>query len=362
MNESIENLLQPVSAERPCGPDLSSDPMYDELTTILKGKPEVDIGSIHKPAEPPDWREMRDKSAAYLARSKHLRVAVMLSCGLLKTGGLAAFLDGLQLIRGLLEQYWAALYPLLDPEDNNDPTQRLNMLSALTAPRGSMAAGWLTVVDYLYTVPVFQPKGAAAINFDQIIGSRKPAEGAEGAAPAPGVDPARLAAQIRAAGADQIAVHRQTLEQMLEAVHGIDQFLTTTLGSTNTISFDMLEKSLRELLGALAPFLPVATGEVPAETATAAEPGSSPGPAAITVHGAIRSREDVVHALESICDYYEQVEPGSPVPYLLRRAQKIARMNFVEAVQELNLATPDTLRPTMGSTVDGEPGSQSPAA
>jgi len=70
------------------------------------------------------------------------------------------------------------------------------------------------------------------------------------------------------------------------------------------------------------------------------------------VSGSIRSRDDVVRAIDRICDYYAQVEPSSPVPFLLKRAQKLAKMNFVEAVQELSLATVDSLRPSMGSAVE----------
>src|SRR6185369_6583172 len=128
MNELFEKLLQPVSTEQPCGQDLSNDPAFDELQTILKGKPEVEMGAVKKPAEPPDWLKLQEKSADFLAKSKDLRVAIMLSCGLLKTGGFGGFADGLRLIRGLLEQFWGNLYPPLDVADNNDPTQRLNAL------------------------------------------------------------------------------------------------------------------------------------------------------------------------------------------------------------------------------------------
>jgi type VI secretion system protein ImpA len=114
MNEKLAPLLLPVSPEQPCGPDLSY-PGLEELETILKGKPEVEIGSIVKPAEPPDWGELRDRSTDFLAKSKHLRASVMLTCSLLKTDGLAGFRDGLQLVQGLLEQFWPNLYPLLDP-------------------------------------------------------------------------------------------------------------------------------------------------------------------------------------------------------------------------------------------------------
>src|SRR5262245_10827129 len=103
MSDLVEKLLKPVSSEQPCGPDLSYDPSFDALETLLKGKDEVEIGSVKKPAEPPDWRELQSQSEAFLGKSKHLRVAIMLSCSLLKNSGLAGFLDGLQSVRGLLE-------------------------------------------------------------------------------------------------------------------------------------------------------------------------------------------------------------------------------------------------------------------
>jgi len=341
-------LLEPVSGEQPCGPDLSYDPRFDELETILKGKPEVDIGSVQRPAEPPEWGELLGKSQEFLAESKHLRVATMLSCSLLKTSGLAGFRDGLVLIKEWLEKYWPTLYPLLDVEDNNDPTQRLNILGVLTAPRGSVS-GWLVIIDNLYASDVFRPKGSTGITFDQILASRTPGSGAP--------DAAKLAAGIK--DADKLcAAHQQVLQECQEAVHHIDQTLTTHLGSGSTISFEVLDRTLSELQSALKPFLP---GADPASgTAPDAEGGESGGSAGgstgasggITINGSIQSRQDVVRVLESVCDYYKQVEPGSPVPYLLRRAQKLARMDFIQAMQELNLATPDTLRPSMGSVVD----------
>src|SRR5882724_11132519 len=106
MSELVEELLAPVSPEKPCGPDLSYDPRFEALEAILKGKPEVEMGEFKRPAEPPDWGDLKNKSTKFLEESKHLRVALMACCSWLKTGGLAGFLDGLQLVRGLVEQYW----------------------------------------------------------------------------------------------------------------------------------------------------------------------------------------------------------------------------------------------------------------
>jgi type VI secretion system protein ImpA len=359
MNELIEKLLQPVSPEQPCGPDLSNDPRYDELETILKGKPDVEVGAVKKPAEPPDWNSLRAKSTEFLGKSKHLRVGMMLCGSLLKTGGLPGFRDGVQLIRGLLEQYWPTVYPVLDATDNNDPTQRLNILSALVMPLGSpVISGWLTILGHLRTAPLCQPKGGPAVTFEQLQAAKQKLPIGEGAAAAV-PDPAKLAAIIRDAGPEQINAQHQALEQALEAVKGVDQFLTTSLGSSKTISFGDLEQTLQQMLVELQPYLAGAAGEAGADggAASQASGGASAANAeagGITVRGAIRSRDQVVQAIESICEYYRQVEPSSPVPYLLRRAQKLARMDFVQAMQELKLATVDTLRPSMGSAVETE--------
>ncbi len=344
---NVEELLKPVSADQPCGPDLSYDPRLEELETILKGKPEIEIGEVKKPAEPPDWRDLQTKSVEFLAKSKHLRVATLLCCSLLKTGGLPGFRDGLQVLRGLLERYWGAVYPLLDPEDNNDPTQRLNLLSALLAPRGSVS-GWLTILDYLYSAPLCQPKGLPAVTFEQLEAAKVGTPATEGA-PAAGPTLDSLAAALRD-NPDQVAANHKVLQEALEAAQGIDQFLTNTLSAGSTISFEELTKSLRTMLDGLQAYLPGAAGSEGAAGLEGQAPAGAP--AAISISGTIRSRNDVVRALDSICKYYDQVEPGSPVPFLLRRAQKLATMNFVQAMQELNLATPDALRPSMGSAVE----------
>ena len=341
MNELNEKLLRPVSTEQPCGPDLSDDPRYYELATMAKGKPEVEVGVVKKPAEPPDWSDLRSKSAEFLEGSKHLQVAMMYCCSLLKTEGVGGLRDGLQFIRRLLGKYWIDIYPRLDPEDKNDPTQRLNILGALNAIGGPFS-GWLTIIDNLYATEICKPKGVPPVTFRQLLDAKAKVAGAP--------DAAKLAAAIRAVGSEAIAAKRQALTECLEAVRGIDQFLTTTLGASKTISFEVLEKALQELLNELVLFC--ADGQVVADGDAVSAEGGETTAGGIVVSGSIRSRDDVVRAIDRICDYYAQVEPSSPVPFLLKRAQKLAKMNFVEAVQELSLATVDSLRPSMGSAVE----------
>jgi type VI secretion system protein ImpA len=69
-------------------------------------------------------------------------------------------------------------------------------------------------------------------------------------------------------------------------------------------------------------------------------PATAGGPAAVSVPGSINSRQDVVKTLGRICDFYAKTEPSSPVPLLLKRAQRMAEMNFLEIISEL---TPDSI-------------------
>ncbi len=354
---NIEELLKPVSDDKPCGPDLSNDPQFDELQRLLKGKPEIEVGAVRKPAEPPNWQELQAACERFLiggkdaAGCKHLRVAIIYCCSLLKTAGLPGFRDGLQFIRGLLERYWPTLYPALDPEDNNDPTARLNILGGLASPRGSVS-GWLTILDYLYAAPLCQRKGAPPISFE-LLQTAKLNQTTTTGAPAAGLALAQIADAFRSSG-EQVAANNQALKEALEAVQGMDQFLTSTLSAAKAMSFEELEKTLKAILSGLEPYLPGAVGQTGEASPETSGVVGVPSPAGVNlpVSGPIRSRGDVIRALDGICRYYDEVEPASPVPYLLRRAQKLATMNFVEAMKELNLATVDALRPSMGSAVD----------
>src|SRR5262249_4039700 len=126
----LDSLLAPISPDKPCGDDVSYDPAFQELETLILGKPETQFST----AEPPDWVKIRKSTIELLARSKHLRILMMLTASNLRLEGLAGFRDGLNAVSGMLDAFWESLYPRLDPDDNNDPTERLNIIASLAAP------------------------------------------------------------------------------------------------------------------------------------------------------------------------------------------------------------------------------------
>jgi type VI secretion system protein ImpA len=51
--------------------------------------------------------------------------------------------------------------------------------------------------------------------------------------------------------------------------------------------------------------------------------------------GQILSRADVIRAIDGICDYYQRIEPSSPVPMLLLRAKRLVDKDFMSIIRDL---------------------------
>jgi type VI secretion system protein ImpA len=130
----VDKLLAAVSADSPAGQDLSYDGSYMALFNSAQGTPEQQVGETIVAAVDPNWRELRDGCVEILGKSKDLRVGVLAAVVALKVDGFPGLESGLALLRGMLDRYWDNLFPRLDPDDNNDPLERVNILAAMAAP------------------------------------------------------------------------------------------------------------------------------------------------------------------------------------------------------------------------------------
>ena len=325
---SIEDLAKPISADAPCGPDLAYDPSFQQLETLVRGKPETQFSA----AEDPDWKELRDLAVEFHGKSKHLTASVILTLSLLKTEGFTGLRDGLALVHRILTDYWDTAYPRLDPEDNNDPTERMNILANLVS-----FSDPYRFIPRLNEAVVAQSPSLGRVRLQDIIAAKQPPAAPAEGQPAPLSD-AQISATFKDSNVDTLKAVHEAAAQSVETVKAIDALLTDKVGSRG-VNFDELTKSLKQVQAAVAPFV----GAVPIEGEAGEAAGASTGGGArvvVSVPGAINSREDVVRALERICDFYRLNEPSSPVPLILYRAQRMVTMNFMEIVTEL---TPDAV-------------------
>jgi type VI secretion system protein ImpA len=326
----LDGFLRPVSEDAPGGPDLEYDPAYLEAFRTSLGAPERRMGDTVVAAEEPDWRQVRALAGDLLTRSKDLRVAVLLTRALSHLQGLEGLAAGLALIQAMLAHYWDQLHPRLDPEDGNDPTARVNSLLDLCDREH--------LLDCLRTAPLVRSPVFGPLAYRDI-------EVSEGKiSPSPGgkaLDAATVNAIFQDCDIDALKASTSAAANARDQVRAILDTLAAQIRTDQIPNLDPLAELLaaigKTLQAHLALRLPQTTDSVGPETSES-QPDAGAGAAmalARTVAGQIGSREDVVRAIDRICDYYSRYEPSSPVPLLLQRARRLATGNFVDIVRDL---------------------------
>ncbi len=321
----VSELLQEISPDAVCGPDLEYDPDFMALEQAARGKPEQQFGDTVVPAVEPNWVDVRTRAEGLFARTKDLRVAVLLIRALLKQSEFVGLSDGLSLLQQLLHCYWDAVYPRLDVDDN-DPTMRLNALVALTDSDGFLrdlraaqvipagAYGRVTVRDILVLAGKLPAGVEAALSASQIEGT------------------------IRAAATEQansIAAARSALE----SIRQLQSLLNDKLGVERALDL----ASVIDILGAVVKTCDSALGERDGSSETQRSSIANGEPlqsVAFAAAGEIRSREDAIRLLDRVCEFMERAEPSNPAPLLIRRAQRLISKNFIEIMEDL---APDSL-------------------
>jgi type VI secretion system protein ImpA len=318
----VEELLSPLSDDAPCGPDLEYDPAFLALEEASRGKPEQQFGDTVIPAEQPDWRAVFEQARALAERTRDLRVAVLLARAGARQHGVTVYASALALIAGLLERHWAHAYPLLDADDNNDPTMRLNALAPLVDPTFGLAD--------LRHAPV--GGGRSQLTVRQIeLAAGKAQPGSSESVPSPeGVQQALKAAEAQTPGT--LAALKQTGDEMAR----IEAVLIDKVGGSQGPELRPLRVLAQCLASAAAQ---AAAAEAEAAAGSADAPGAegaaaATGGSAVAV-GALRSREDVSRTLDRVCEWIERNEPSNPAPLLIRRAQRLMGKNFMDIIRDL---------------------------
>jgi len=322
----LEALLAPVAEDLPCGPNLEYDPAFVALEQEALGKPEVQYGDTITPAVPPDWKAVRRQAAELLARSRDLRLAAHMVRASLALHGMPGLADGVELIERLLAQRWDSVHPELDPDDDLDPTLRINSLAMLSDSA--------SLVRELKDAVLLKLPGLGPLTIKTI-------EIANGDL-APPADGDKIAiGSIESAIADldpeQLAAGVAALERTLNAVVNIELTLVRQVGSAQALNLDALTRPLRKAFEFLnrqqqAAAAPDAQSGDGVEGAGGAGPQGAPRAA---ISGEIGGRDDVVRMLDKLVQYYGRHEPSSPIPILLERARRLVPMNFFEIMQDL---------------------------
>jgi type VI secretion system protein ImpA len=313
---NLEDLLAPVSADDPVGPDLGYDPDRSAIEQAFEIDVSIDASGVAAQAADTDWRPIIQNIGAQSIKTKDLWLAVYLTRAGALSGSLETVETGALYLAGLLETYWPTVHPQLEeygfqgrkgPCDSlAAPAQFINPLrnlTLLTHPRLGQFSG----ADFAR----FRSGGESEDGYRDF----------------------RLA--LDDLGHEALEEIVAKLDTISSALRRVDQVLTANAesggGATNfQPTYDAL-KELREAVQAFGP-PPKAEADEVAESGDAAE---GVAPSGKRLSGQVDTREDVLRALDAISEYYRRREPGHPILMLLQRAREWVGLDFLAILEDI---------------------------
>ena len=322
MSLDVDALTQELSAEQPCGENLEYDPGFIELNTLAEGKPERQMGETVIAAEEPEWKDVRKAALALFERTRDLRVAVQLARAAANLDGVGGLRDGLALVRGLIDRHWETVHPQLDPEDDLDPTLRVNTLEQLNDATA--------MLRHVRNIPLVRDRLGREYSMRDVLVSRGEIPWREADSAPPSESDIRGA--FTDANEEGLREGFAAVDAAAEHAKAIQAAVMERVGAAQSLSLDDLVKAIVEIAKVYAAEL-ARRGDGAAAAADGADAAGSAGTG--LAGGSVSSRAEVVATLDRLCDYFSRHEPSSPIPLLLQRAKRLVNQDFMTILRDL---------------------------
>lgn len=311
----IDALLEPISAESPCGEDMSFSIEFDAIQEARRSDDAtLDQGEWVTDIKTADWPAVVDRCSELLAtRSKDLRLAVWMAEACVHTDGFAGMAAGYRLVAELCERFWDDLHPVI--EDIEEQELRVGNLRWLLA----QSASWIRAIPLTDA-----PEGHfTAIDLEMA------ARGHGGDESSDYPDQTRVDVARSNTPFDFYQRLAEEVPQAKAMLKHFESVLDTRLGMDGP-SFSATRDALEEVSG-VALRLVEAAGVSSAGTAAAdgdsAKTAAEGAPAAAAhANGEITTRREALLQLKRVAEFFRRTEPHSPVAYLAERAARWGNM------------------------------------
>ncbi|SDA47531.1 type VI secretion system protein ImpA [Pseudomonas sp. NFACC15-1] len=341
--ELVTQLLEPISAESPCGSDLRYEPEYDQLRELRReDDTSLPTGVWQSSIKRALWPDLeRLATALLLERSKDLMISAWLGEAWLHRAGLEGLPGSLALVAGLCERYPEQLHPQADEGDQ----------SWRVIPLEWLARRYSEVL--LTRVPLLDGRDPTFASFclddwqrlqrQQVLVNDS--KNAKASAEAARNDQKKLTELIRSTPLS-FWLHRQgSLLLSLQHLQRLEAWSDAYLGNLAP-GYKSLQDVIQALLTLVEEFIamhPQQPTAVPVQTSPAPTSTSQPQ-AAAQVFQEPANREEAYRQLLVIAGYLARTEPHSPVPYLIRRGVEWGNKPLSELLGELISADAESRR------------------
>ncbi|WP_233808465.1 type VI secretion system protein TssA [Paraburkholderia sp. HP33-1] len=322
------DLLEPVSADAPCGPDLEYDPAFVMLQAAAAPRVEAQYGDFVDVPPSANWAEIERDCRALLLRTKDIRLAVILLRCRTRLAGAAGLRDGLALLMAMFECYGEALHPLPVFDGERDPAMFANAIGGLVEPDGTLAdardipmprAAGLQLHLRDIEKSFATPRQKDALAPESVVRLLKELWGRRDATIAAFVEAQRLTQRITAWCDQTLGVDAPDLGALSRALQPFAQHQVDGGGA----SAPMAARAVQAENDAE----PVAP---PAAAPTAAISQSDAPPDLPMATMPPMDRWSALAAIQETRMWFERNEPSSPVIVLLRQSERMVGKRFSE--------------------------------
>jgi type VI secretion system protein ImpA len=329
----ISTLLEPVSAESPCGPDLDLAGDADFLSALAGGESLLPGQFFQKhdgdqerpyPSGSRDFQPQIKAIVTSLNRSRDIRLLIILAKYFILDRKLAEFVETVELVAQLTKTFWDDVNP--KGEDGNFAL-RVAALQALDdRPH--------VILPLQFTPLIRHPRAGIFTWRSKVL--------ADGGEPREG-EAVPTQAELKEAFATvdlaEIVERRDRFARLAAALETIRTTTAERVGHAECADLPLALGVSRDILG----FLDAIVGQ--REPAAALAPPGEPGggePQAAADGGAVPSgaagladAAAVAASLAGVAAYFEQFEPSSPALLLVRNAERLVGKTFAEVMEIL---------------------------
>lgn len=321
---SPDKIIEPISEEQPCGPDLDMEDM-DFMTFMaeLDGKMPTRYFSFDPSTI--NFPEQYEQIDGFLDKALDVRLLIPLAKLKILQGDIDGFVEALEATHAVLKAHWADVHPADDFID-----LRMALLSTLDdLPNSVLPFQHATLFRSRRAGPITLRKWQLA-NGD--VSAREDEEM---------VDGGTLLSEIGAADADEMKAIIEKMERGRDAINGIRTVCISEGDFDSAPTYERLPQAFESIIEMISKGTGADTAgddALDGDAADGADGGGVASSGGVMVQmptGDVATREDALDALFAAERYYALYEPSSPNVLLLREARAAANKTFAELVADL---------------------------
>jgi type VI secretion system ImpA family protein len=329
-----KELTVPLEGESPAGQNLEYDPLYLELDSLAVEVPDSFMGESKINGRGPDWKKLSKNCLELWAKTRDLRVAAYLVIAEAITGGLAGLVEGLKAPVFLVKELWDSFYPKLDPDDDDDPLERLNILSMLSPQTGA-------VNDPVMFIPRFRETRlvpSLAYTLRDLLISHNEIEVSGDKT----IDPKLLRAELMNVPVAEIEAQAALAGEAQALITELCDEMNGKMKGSYSLDMSALSHELDRLtafykshLDSLTPAQAESGAQEEVPGAAEKNAGAAQGEKIALLSYHASTRGEALLLLKKGAEYFQNQEPNSPIPHLVNRALRFSEMSFIELIEDI---------------------------